>query len=82
MPNLKFAFLSVGEPNYGQPNSASRDAVLAAFFSECTQIKLEEPKWLSGGSHTSVFNGGLMGSHFGSPRDPDTCIHVSGSPGI
>ncbi len=26
-------------------------------------IILEEPKWLSGGSHTSVFNGGLLGSH-------------------
>ena len=39
-----------------------------------TQIKLEEPKWLSGWSHTSVFNGGLLGSHFGSPGDPDTCL--------
>ncbi len=44
-------------------------------------IILEEPKWLSGGSHTSVFNGGLLGIHFGSSGDPDTCIHVSGSPG-
>ncbi len=43
---------------------------------DATQIKLEEPKWLSGGSHTSVFNGGLLGSHFGSPGDPDTCIRV------
>ncbi len=33
-----------------------------------THIKLEEPKWLSGGSHTSVFNGGPLGSHFGSPE--------------
>ena len=39
---------------YGKPSAA--------------QIKLEEPKWLSGGSHTSVFNGGLLGSHFGSPE--------------
>ncbi len=27
------------------------------------QIKLEEPKWISAGNHT-VFNGGLLGSHF------------------
>ncbi len=33
-----------------------------------TLIKLGEPKWLSGGSHTSVFNGGPLESHFGSPE--------------
>ncbi len=33
-----------------------------------TLIKLKEPKWLSGGIHTSVFNGGPLGSHFGSPN--------------
>ena len=43
-------------------------------LNKCTQIELEEPKWLSGGSHTSVFDGGLLGSHFGSPGDPNTCI--------
>ena len=29
-------------------------------------IKLGEPKWLSVGSHTSVFNGGPLESNFGS----------------
>ncbi len=39
-----------------------------------TQIEPEEPKWLLGGSHTSVFNG-----PFWLPGDPDTCT-LSGEP--
>ncbi len=35
-------------------------------YTVLTLIKLGEPKWLSGGSHTSVFSGGPLESHFGS----------------
>ncbi len=42
----------------------------SCIISLITLIILKEPKWLSGGSHTSVFNGGLVGSHFGSPQEP------------
>ena len=44
-----------------------------------TQIEPEEPKWLSGGSHTSVFNGGLLGSHFGynsAPTGSHSCTFM------
>ncbi len=65
-----------------QPGSKGRSRVCPNFYCsfyyfgvaccscEAALLKLEEPKWLSGGSHTSVFNGGLLGIHFGSPREP------------
>ncbi len=34
----------LGAPNYGQPNSTHRDAVLAPFFSECSLHKKYAPK--------------------------------------